>query len=373
MMKNKFLKTISVILCTALLVGCGQSADSSSNKKPYGEKKEDKKEEALNMIDPLAYGDIQDLNLEPGTYISVLGKSNEGEFWNKVKKGAKQAEDDINANLGYEGADKVKVVYSAPSVPDDVDEQINILDEELSRYPAALAIAMIDSKSCEVQFDLATENNIPIVAFDSASDYQGILVKIATANREAAAMAADKMAEVLTEGGKVLVVVHDSKSSTGIERSEAFAQQIVSHEGFEVAATVYMDQLEEVKKAMASEMEGQAEGNEAQLSVDSITDEEALDYVINQFPDVTGVFATNADATIAFMDAVEESVLDHPIFIGFDSYEKELKGLENGSIYGLVEQNPYGMGYAAVVAAARTALGLGNEAEVNSGYNWLTK
>ena len=372
-MKNKLLKTISLILCTAFLVGCGQGSDSSSDKKPYGEKKEDKKEEALQMIDPLAYGSIQDLNLEPGTYISVLGKSNEGEFWNMVKKGAKQAEADINANLGYEGADKVKVVYSAPSVPDDVDEQINILDEELSRYPAALAIAMIDSKSCEVQFDLALENNIPIVSFDSSSDYQGILVKIATANREAAFMAADKMAEVLTDGGKLLVVAHDSKSTTAMERSEAFAERIATYEGFEVADTVYMDQLEETKKIMAAEMEGQTEGNEAESSVESISDEEAMDYIISQYPDVTGVFATNADATIAFMEAVEESEMEHPILIGFDAYEKEMKGLEDGSIYGLVKQNPYGMGYAAVVAAARTALGLGNEAEVNSGYTWVTK
>ena len=232
---------------------------------------------------------------------------------------------------------------------------------------------MIDSKSCEVQFDLASENNIPIIAFDSASDYQGILVKIATANRAAASLAADKMAEVLTEGGRVLVVAHDSKSTTAIDRSEAFAEQIATHEGFEVAGTVYMDQLEEVKKTMAAEMEGQVEGNEAETSVESITDEEAMDYIISLYPDVTGVFTTNADATIAFMEAVKESEMDHPILIGFDAYEKEMQGLEDGSIYGLVEQNPFGMGYAAVVAAARTALGLGNEAEVNSGYTWITK
>ena len=29
------------------------------------------------------------------------------------------------------------------------DEQVNILDEELSRYPAALAISIADAKVCE--------------------------------------------------------------------------------------------------------------------------------------------------------------------------------------------------------------------------------
>ena len=34
-------------------------------------------------------------------------------------------------------------------------------------------------------------------------------------------------------------------------------------------------------------------------------------------------------------------------------------------------QNPFGMGYATVVAAARTALEIGNEAVVDTGYTWV--
>ena len=34
-------------------------------------------------------------------------------------------------------------------------------------------------------------------------------------------------------------------------------------------------------------------------------------------------------------------------------------------------QNPFGMGYATVVAAARTVLEIGNEAQVNTGYIWV--
>ena len=36
-------------------------------------------------------------------------------------------------------------------------------------------------------------------------------------------------------------------------------------------------------------------------------------------------------------------------------------------------QNPFGMGYATVVAAARASLDMGNEAVVNTGYTWVTK
>ena len=47
--------------------------------------------------------------------------------------------------------------------------------------------------------------------------------------------------------------------------------------------------------------------------------------------------------------------------------------LKDGKVYGLIVQNPFGMGYATVVAAARASLNLGNEAVVNTGYTWVTK
>ncbi len=47
--------------------------------------------------------------------------------------------------------------------------------------------------------------------------------------------------------------------------------------------------------------------------------------------------------------------------------KEQVKALEDGELDGLVVQNPFGMGYAAVIASARTVLEIGNEAEVNTG------
>ena len=51
----------------------------------------------------------------------------------------------------------------------------------------------------------------------------------------------------------------------------------------------------------------------------------------------------------------------------------QMKLLEDGKIDGLIVQNPYGIGYATVVACARAVLGQGNEATVSTGYTWVTK
>ena len=62
----------------------------------------------------------------------------------------------------------------------------------------------------------------------------------------------------------------------------------------------------------------------------------------------------------------------HITLVGFDAGKEQVNALKDGKVDGLIVQNPFGMGYATVVAAARTVLEIGNEAEVNTGYVWVT-
>ena len=55
---------------------------------------------------------VQGLNLEKGSSISIIGRGSSSAYWKAVQEGAKQAVADINTNLGYKGNDKVKLVYS---------------------------------------------------------------------------------------------------------------------------------------------------------------------------------------------------------------------------------------------------------------------
>ena len=157
----------------------------------------------LDAVSPSVYTDIDDLDLEPGTYISVIGKTENSSYWKRVAAGVQQAADDINERLGYSGSDAVKVLFNAPADNEDIDEQVNILDEEMARYPDVIAIASIDENASEVQFDLAIENGIPIVAFDSGNSYQGIQCTCMTDNTAAAAMGASRLCEAIGDSGEV--------------------------------------------------------------------------------------------------------------------------------------------------------------------------
>jgi len=88
---------------------------------------------------------------------------------------------------------------------------------------------------------------------------------------------------------------------------------------------------------------------------------------------VKGMFGTNVTAVQLGLSALKEAEkTDEIVLTGFDAGEAQIEALKNGEIEGLAVQNPFGIGYASVVAAARSILQTGNEALVDTGYVWVT-
>lgn len=378
---------LAVMLCVAMLACACAAPESSENKEPESSDNKQQVEEKeyqgkLDQIEPSAYDNVEGLHLEAGSYISIIGKAEEGQYWNEVKKGVDQAAADINEYLGYEGKDKVKVTYSGPETEDNVDEQVNILDEELARYPIAVGISITDANACEVQFDLAAENDIPVVAYDSGSDYQGLMATVSTDNAVAAREAATRLAELIGDSGEVILFVNDSKSKTSLDRENAFKEEIQNnHPNITIVESYHLDQLEDMQKIVADEInagtyqidEESAEAkSDVQIAPADITEEDVIDYVLAKHPDIKGCFASNAPTVKKAIAGLERAEADDVMVVGFDADEEEMKALSDGRIDGLIVQNPFGMGYATVVAAARAALDMGNEVFVNTGYTWVT-
>lgn len=428
MRKRNVRAAIAAALCmTVLAAGCGKKADDPVF---TGDKTETPVYQAnLDAIKSSAYASVDNLDLEPGTYISVIGRASSTPYWNQVKAGVEQAATDLNTALGYSGNDKVKVLYSAPDENDNIDQQVNILDEELARYPDVIAISSVDASACSVQFDLAIENGIPIVAFDSGNSYQNIQSTCKTNNIEAVTTGTKNFCEKIGDSGEILLLVHDTVSDTAKEREAGIKNELAAnHPNVTVTETIYLDQLKMLKKQIVAEQVGvtpeelaaaeagekkeettgtgdasetiaDAASNAASSSADEsanetaqeadnelsekmqqvndgaakMSDEDAIQYYMEKHPDLKGCIATNETVTqlaIKTMDQLDAE--KHITLVGFDAGKEQVNALKDGKVDGLIVQNPFGMGYATVVAAARTVLEIGNEAEVNTGYVWVT-
>ena len=105
-----------------------------------------------------------------------------------------------------------------------------------------------------------------------------------------------------------------------------------------------------------------------------MSDEDVVAYYLEKHPDLKGCFGTNADTVLLAANAVSDMENSENIAVmGFDAGADQIAALEDEEIDGLVVQNPFGMGYATVVAAARTVLEIGNEAQVDTGYTWVDR
>ena len=378
---RKTKKLLAGILCMMMAVtgcqGTSSKKDTTSGKKHTNNTTEESQEDSrLDVLQPRAYGNIQGLTLEAGSTISLIGRGKKSAYWSAVQEGARKAVDELNAALGYKGNDKIVLSYSAPSSETGVDEQVNILDEELDRYPAAVGIALADASASEVQFDLATENGVPIVAFDSGTNYKDVVCMVDTDNEEAGKTAADKLCDMINDEGEVLAFIQDSTSTSSTEREKGFADAIeADHAGVSVNNVYYMDDLEAVKRQIAEERTGaEAESEEVTSMAEAITDKEVITYLLEKHSNIRGIYTTSetvAETVLEGIDGTDHA--DEYKVVSFDGGKAQLERLASGKISGLIVQNPYGIGYATVVACVRAVMGDGNEAVVDTGFTWVTE
>lgn len=372
-MKRKLQVLLSLVCTAVLFSSCASSDTQKKNATPKDEgRKVNERQGNLDVLNPIAYSDVSGIKLEPGSYISIIGKSSDSEFWNEVKAGAERAAEDLNAALGYKGEDKIKVNYSGSAKGENIEEQINILDEELARNPIAVGIAIIDSSACEVQFDLATENGIPIIAFDSGSDYKNIQAMCSANNSEIGKTGAAKLASIVDDAGDVALFAHDKESTSAKQREAGFLQEMQeSHPNMKVPLVYHLDDLKEISKTIVAEKNKNKKEGEKDILPEEITQTEAIQYVLKKNPNIKGCFSTNVTVNEELLKALgEDSDLK---IVSVDGGESQLKALKDGRVNGLIVQNPYGMGYATVISAARASLGMGNQAFIDSGFIWVTK
>src|SRR5215469_1411886 len=136
------------------------------------------------------------------TYIPLISKGFQHQFWQAVKLGAEQSAKENNVKISFEG----------PETEAMVDKQIDMLSAALAKKPNALGFAALDSKAAIPLLKKAQSEKIPVIAFDSGVDSDIPLTTCRTDSVAAAATAADKMAAAIGGSGEVAVIVHDQTS-----------------------------------------------------------------------------------------------------------------------------------------------------------------
>ena len=359
----KLLKFYILLGCTALcLAGCAkENVLPEAEKTPAQETEktepvEDTTEEALETEKEyypikkgaIDYLSVKGIELEPGTEIAMVATNSENKFWDMVKSGAQKAVEDLNKELGYSGKDKISLTFTAPKEENVVD-QINIIDQFLDKAPDALCIAFTDASTSKTQIQMAKNNGIKLIAFDTSDDGQLTEALVGTDNKKAAAEAAEKLFEEIGYKGKVAIIVHNSLTQTGQDRKQAIV---------DVLANSYNDRDIQFVDIVYLAQEDRSE-------------KEILDELLERNPNLAGIICTDLMTTEMVIDYAKELEEKNFAIAGFDNSEKIVKAVEDGTLIGTMSQDPYGMGYATITTAARAIAGQAKAGSIHSAHQWI--
>lgn len=273
-------------------------------------------------------------------YIPLVSKGFQHQFWQAVKSGADQAGKDL----------KVKVTFEGPETEAMVDKQIDMLSAALAKKPQAIGFAALDSQAAIPLLKKAQAAKIPVVAFDSGVDSDIPVTTTTTDNKAAAALAADKMAELIGKSGEVALVVHDQTSRTGVDRRDGFVNRIKStYPNIKIVSVQY--------------------GGGDQLKSTEITKS-----ILQASPNIKGIFGANEGSAIGVVNGVKEMKRGGKVvIIGYDSGKQQKNAIMDGSMAGAITQNPVGMGYKTVEMAVKAIRGEKLPKIVDTGFFWYDK
>jgi ribose transport system substrate-binding protein len=273
-------------------------------------------------------------------FIAIVSKGSQHQFWQAVKKGATDEAAAKGAEISYEG----------PASESEVDKQLTMLQTALDKKPAAICFAALDSKAATPLLEKAKAANIPVVGFDSGVDSTIPVTTVTTDNAKAAGEAADHMATLIGDAGKVAVIVHDQTSKTGQDRRDGFlAQMKAKHPNIQVVAVEYG-------------------------AGDPVKSADFAKAIMTKNPDLKGFFGANEGSIKGVLNALKETGKEGKIVaIGYDSGQQQLDAITAGTEAGAITQNPIGIGAKCVDAALDAIAGKTMAKVIDTGYMWFDK
>lgn len=236
------------------------------------------------------------------------------DYWKSGLKGFEDAAQALNVSVEYRGATQR-----------DVHEQRTVLEQVIAKKPAGIAISAMHAEELTATINKAVEAGIPVVLFDSDAPGSRALSFLGTDNYAAGARAADKMAE-LTGGKGQLAIITVPDQQNHLDRTQGFVDTIAA-------------EFPDLSIVVIKNGKG-----------DPLYSRQAAEEILLSFPDVAGIFTTEANGGIGVAEAVREynTSAAGPRIVSFDTDKGTLDLVKSGDIDATMAQGTWKMGYWAM-------------------------
>ena len=248
-------------------------------------------------------------------------------FFNQINEGAQKAAQELGANLQIVDANN------------DPARQVQAIETFVTQQVDAIIVVAIDVEGIKPALTSAADAGIPSVAIDAEVDVPPASAFIGVDNYGAGTEIGDYTANYIGENfpdGAQVGVVGALNSFIQNQRRDGFTEALANTEGIEVLPAVDGQNVQETALTAAENL-------------------------VTANPGIDVIYATGEPALIGVVAAVEaQGLTDSVKIIGWDLTTQAIRGIDQGFVQAVVQQDPYQEGYEAV----RATIALANDESI---------
>jgi ribose transport system substrate-binding protein len=272
--------------------------------------------------------------------IALVAKALDSEWWQRVRAGAEEA---ARANPD------VKLAVLAPEREVNIDQQVAILEDQITRGVSAIAVAPAGVSEIVPVLERAKAARIPVIVFDTDVNWAGKLSFVGSDNRHAGRLAGDYIAKLAGGQGKVAIIRGILGISTHEDRVAGFREAIAKTPGIRCVAV-------------------QPANSERALGMS------VMENLLTTYPDLKAVFATNDQMALGAVEAVAARNLTGKVaIVGVDATSEAVRAVQDGRLAADVAMHPEALGGNAVKAAIAAATHQVVAAKIETGESLVTR
>jgi ribose transport system substrate-binding protein len=272
--------------------------------------------------------------------IAFVTKALDSEWWQRVKSGAEEA---ARADPG------VRLSVLAPEREVNVDQQVSILENQITKGVSALAVAPAGAAEVLPVLEHARAAGIPVLIVDTDINWPSKLSYIGADNQRAGRLAGEFIAAALDGKGKVAVIRGILGVATHEDRLAGFREAIAKVPGVVCVAV-------------------QPANSERALGMS------VMENILTSHPDVRAVFATNDQMALGAVEAIAARNLTGKVLVvGVDATSEAVRAVQAGRLTADVAMHPEVLGGDAVKAAIQAARGQPVAKRIDTGETLVTK
>jgi ribose transport system substrate-binding protein len=238
------------------------------------------------------------------------------EYWKGVLAGAQAAAKDLGVKVVYTGAPQY-----------DINQEVTTMQQVIAKKPAGILVTSINAQAMTPVINQAIAAGIPVISFDSDAPDSNRYAYLGTSNFEAGQKAADYLGKTLNGQGQVAVVSTPGELNLD-QRTQGFESEMkAKYPNVKVVAV--------------------ENGNSDQIKTAQV-----VSTLLQKYPNLSGIFATEADEGTGAATAVKEANKTSSIkIVSFDTDKATLDAIKSGQISATIAQGTWNMGFWGLMDA----------------------